>query len=58
MPKAQKKVLRESSFFLLYKGTKREEKAAVCCLMFGIPFYRLVWRLYLQLTKKASGTIV
>ena len=50
-------VLREGTFFVFNRYTKLEEKSAVICLLFGIPGYRLAWRLYLWLTKKGLGTM-
>lgn len=53
----RKEVLREGIFFIFNKYTRLEEKGAVICLLFGIPWYRLAWRVYLRLTKKGLGTM-
>lgn len=54
----QHKILKEKKFLILSRYTKLEEKCAVICLIFGIPMYRIIWRSYLWMTKKDSGTII
>lgn len=54
--KIRRKILKEAKFLIFSKDTKLEEKGAVVCLLFGIPLYEKIWRMYLRVSGKHSGT--
>lgn len=53
----RKEILQEGRFFVFSRYTGLEEKCAVLCLLFGEAWYRMMWKAYLRLTKKDSGTM-
>ncbi len=51
------KIIRESVFFLLNSHSRMVEKGAVVCIGLGIPFYRQIFRFYLQFSGKEAKMI-
>lgn len=54
----RREVMKEKLFLLFNRYTGIEEKGAVICLLFGISWYRKIWRVYLKVTGKALGTVM
>ena len=53
----RREIVRAKGFLLLCRYVSLAEKTGVICLIFGIFWYKLAWRLYLWMTGKDSGTV-
>ncbi len=47
----RKEILREGRFFAFHRTIGWTEKAAWICLLFGLPWYRWVWGMYLKIIR-------
>lgn len=56
--KLRKKIIHEEPFFMLCRYVRLTEKIGAVGLLFGVPFYKWMWRFYLSWTGKISGTVV